>query len=144
MSADIEACAHSMGLLQNLRADLVSEEYQWADCIRLIERCEVFDNIVLAMKTTPQMFDEADDTELELIKEMAKLLQEVQGYVEEFYTREQFQGMTEPSFRNGCAADFAKLNEKINKIAQSLNIIDDIDYDERRNEDLEVRNDLLE
>eukprot|EP01040_Poterioochromonas_malhamensis_P008323 gene8323-9002_t len=137
MSADIEACAHSMGLLQNLRADLVSEEYQWADCIRLIERCEVFDNIVLAMKTTPQMFDEADDTELELIKEMAKLLQEVQGYVEEFYTREQFQGMTEPSFRNGCAADFAKLNEKINKIAQSLNIIDDIDYDERRNEDLE-------
>lgn len=140
MAAHIQVCASRMEVLQNLRSELVQEQYHWSDAIRLILRCEIFENLVQAMTSTPQMFDEADETELNLLREMAKLLAEVQGYVEEFKSRDHYQGMTEPSFRQGCAADFAKLNEKIIKLAQALNIIDEVDYDERRNEDLEVRN----
>ena len=134
----IQVCYDALKTLQQLRAEMIATEIEWADSLRLIERCEVFETLVNAMKETPQLLEDSDDVEIASIEEMEKILGEACHYVKEFVQRSSYFGMTEPSFRQGCATDFAKLNTRIIKLAQTLSLLDDIDYDERRTEDLEV------
>jgi hypothetical protein len=138
MSEQIEKCAEVLTSLQSVKTEMSKEEFPWSDSIRLIERSEIFSDLVMEMKRTPQMLDDSDEVEVNLLVEMERVLYDVRDYVKEFTNRESFKGMTEPSFRQGCASDFAKLNARIIKLAQSLNMIEDIDYDAKRAEDLVV------
>lgn len=113
----------------------------WADCYRMCSRCEVFAKLIMELKNFPNMLEETDDHEQELIVELEKTLIAAEAYVADFATRHSYKGMTEPSFRQGCSMDFAKLSQKLTKLAQDLSIINDVDYDLMRQEDLEVTND---
>ena len=138
MSAQISGCSRIMKNLRNIRDRMLTEEYPLSDCIRLVERCEIFDNIIAAMEKTPQLLEDNDQEEAELLADLEALLNGVLDYVKEFSNRVSYFGTTDPSFRHTCAADFLKLNEKLLSIGQKLNLVDDVDYESRRSEDLQV------
>jgi hypothetical protein len=138
MLSIVASCSKSIESLR--RMDEVLPVNSWQDCHRLCARSEAFAKLVMELKSYPNLLEETDEHEQELIVELEKVLIAAEAYVADFTTRTSFKGMTEPSFRHGCSMDFAKLSQRLTKLAQDLSIINDLDYDQLRQEDLEVRN----
>jgi hypothetical protein len=137
MFSVVASCAKSIESLRLLNDKLGSNT--WADCTRLCQRCEVFSKLIFELKNFPNLLEETDDNEQQLVVELEKTLIAAEAYVADFATRHSFKGMTEPSFRQGCSTDFSKLSHRLTKLSQDLSINTDIDYDILRHEDLEVK-----
>jgi hypothetical protein len=138
MKKEIMICSKNYKVLQSLKNEMTTNELQFADCVRLVDRFEVFENLINAMEESPQLIEDSDEVEMKSLSELAKILGDAVDYVKAFSQRNSFIGMTEPSFRQGCASDFAKLNTRLFHLAQLLNLFDEVDYEEKRMEDLEV------
>eukprot|EP01040_Poterioochromonas_malhamensis_P003478 gene3478-3715_t len=131
----VSSCVKSIESLRRLQDNIVPNS--WADCNRLCIRAEVFASLVMELKNFPNMLEETDEHEQELIIELEKTLVAAEAYVADFVTRTSFKGVTEPSFRQGSSSDFAKISQKLTKLSQDLSIVQDFDYDQMRQEDLE-------
>ncbi len=137
MMSTVSSCVCSLDSIQRMYESI--EPNTWADCLRLCRRCSVFNNLLTELKNFPHLLNDIEKEEQTMLKELEKTLIAVEAYVADFASRKTFAGITESSFRQGCSADFAKINGQIIKLAQALTVTQGGLYDQLRQEDLEVR-----
>lgn len=133
----VSSCYDQLESLQKLR-DLIGPE-TWCDCIRLIDRCEIFRPYVLDLLNSPLLLEDLDEKTEQCLDELEKALLDAEAYVKEFVNREEFIGITEASYRQGCSMDFSKTVAKLIRLASDLAVGKDSDFDKVRAEDFEVR-----
>jgi hypothetical protein len=132
----VSSCYDQLELLQKLKK-LISVD-SWADCLRLIERCEVFTNFVRDLLNSPHLLEDVEEKEERCLDELERTLLEAEAYVKEFVMRTTFYGITEATYRQGCSTDFGKLMKSLFRLMQDLNVGSEVDYDKIRVEDFEV------
>jgi hypothetical protein len=130
------ACESLLIKLQQVRMNLNGN---WADCDRLCRRCEIFSQIVLAVRENPNILDINKNNERMLLGELEKTLRTVLNFVNEFSQRPSYQGITEYGVRQAYIGDIAKFTHQMTRLSTALSLPhEDIDTDTRRKEDLEV------
>lgn len=134
----VSSCYDQLETLQKLK-NLIGPE-TWCDCLRLIERCDVFRNFLKDLLNSIELLEDLGDKEERCLNDLEKTLLDAEAYVKEFVNRTDFFGITEASFRQGCSTDFSKICRNLLKLAQDLCVGGEPDHDKIRVQDMEVSN----
>jgi hypothetical protein len=133
----VSCCYEQLDILLKLKDQIYPDT--WADCLRLIDRCEIFRDFVKDLLNSPDMLEEMEEKEERCLNDLEKTLLDAEAFVKEFVSRNSFIGITESSYRQGCSTDFSKIVRSLFRLAADLNVgSNEIDYDRVRVEDLEV------
>jgi hypothetical protein len=100
----VSCCYEQLDILLKLKDQIYPDT--WADCLRLIDRCEIFRGFVKDLLNSPDMLEEMEDKEERCLNELEKTLLDAEAFVKEFVSRNSFIGITESSYRQGCSTDF--------------------------------------
>jgi hypothetical protein len=136
----VSSCHDQLESLQKLKNSIPFDS--WADCNRMIDRCESFRDIVRDLLDSPHLLEDVDEKEERCLDELEKTLLEAEAYVKEFVLRTSYFGITDSTYRQGCSTDFFKIMKSIFRLTLDLNVASEIDYDRIRIEDLAVRHSL--
>lgn len=132
----VSSCYDQLETLQKLRS-LIGPE-TWCDCLRLIDRCEIFRSYCLDLLNSPLLLEDLDEKTESCLEELEKTLLDTEAYVKEFVNRTDYFGITEASYRQGCSTDFSKIVGKLIRLSQDLCVGNENCFDRIRVEDLEV------
>jgi hypothetical protein len=141
----IKRCSILVAELEELKHQILSSTHRWSDCLSLIERTLIFRDTVRNINENEEKMNGKQSEKEEKISKvtcsMNNLFEETIRYVEKMIhpERQSFQGMLDAVFRNDCSTEFAKVNEKIIKLADDVDVSYEVDREQRKNEDLKVR-----
>lgn len=130
----IAACSNSLRTLDALGKKVASS---WADLDRLCFRLRAFTHLVEALKDNPAMM--GGSFESEILIDLDKILTQGVTFVKSHLNKSSYKGFTDISFRDPYIADLAKYNHIIARMAKELNVADDLDFENVREDDYRVR-----
>jgi hypothetical protein len=135
MDAVVESLLTSLSILERKRAT-VNESSR--DLLRLCQRCEIFLPVLLELKNHPVMLNDLTEAENELLYDLHTTVQNICTFIDDNVNPADLKAITQLEFRLSYYTDLAQLNQKILQLIEALNLIEEIDLDRFRDEDLEV------
>jgi hypothetical protein len=145
----VKRCSILVAELEELKHQILSSTHRWSDCLSLIERTLIFSDTVRTINEKEEEVNgkqnENEEKAYKITLSINNLFEQTIHYVEKMIHPENqsFQGRLDAVFRNDCSTEFAKINEKIIKLADTLHILYEVDYEQRKNEDLKVSIDFF-
>lgn len=113
--------------------DELKENYQ--DCRRLLQRCIVFQPTLLKIQTNPSMYQPTSEP---AYQRLLNNLQEAVKFGRRFQEPTFYRSVVRVAFRKTYAEELAKLNLAITESATDLDLVQGMDFEQRRREDIEV------
>jgi hypothetical protein len=138
MLSIVSSCLDTLESIRKIKEKSVSPN-TLSDCYRIANRCEPFVTFLYNFQKHPDLINNADVQEKALVVDLEKTYQAVEAYMNEFSKRNTFKGTTDPTFRYSTYNDYAKINQRLMRLVVDFGILHDIDYEQLRQEDLEVR-----
>ncbi len=113
-------------LLQALHDMRETMKGNWATCIRLCIRCEIFQKFLEHLKENPNLISPSS---MKALHELQETLTDIQKFVIEFTSNTMVAMFTRAAFRNSNAQEISELNSRLNDCIMNLNVIQDVDYE---------------
>jgi hypothetical protein len=136
MDAVVESLLTTLSILAKKRS-LINESSR--DLVRLCQRCDIFLSVLIELKNHPAMLNDLTEAENELLYDLHTTVQNICTFIEDNISPYDVKAITQLEFRLSYFTDLAQLNQRILQLIEALNLIEEIDLDRLRDEDLEVR-----
>lgn len=131
MIAIVTSCLQLVKMLLEVRQTMKDN---WADCIRLCERSQVF-YVILQKLFQNNGVVEKDTPFINL----EKVLKDIYHFVKLYTERTYYRGMTRVAFRNSYAVQLSELHVRLDRSATEFHLSFDVDNEKKRQQDIEVR-----
>lgn len=135
MDSVVESLLTTLNVLQKKRSEINESS---RDLLRLCTRCEIFSSILEELKSHPMMLSDLSEAENELLYDLHTTIQNICTFIDDNVNRADYKAVTQLEFRLSYFTDLAQLNQKITQLIEALNLLEEVDLDRIRDEDLEV------
>jgi hypothetical protein len=135
MDSVVESLLMTLSVLLKKRIEINESS---RDLLRLCQRCDTFLPVLTELKDHPMMLNDLSETENELLYDLHTTIQNICTFIDDNVNRNDLKAITQLEFRLSYFCDLAQLNQKIAHLIEALNLLEDIDLDRIRDEDLEV------
>lgn len=129
---DVVLC---LQLVQNIYDGSKMLHETWANCQRLGERTLIFTEILEKYKNNPHLLTPLIQSHIAGFKQT---LVDIEEFIRKYRKQTVTKAVTKVLFRNTLAREVELLNSRLNDYAISLGVIQSIDYESKRAEDVEV------
>lgn len=129
---DVVLC---LELVQNIYDGSKMLHETWANCQRLGERTLIFTEILEKYKNNPHLLTPLIQSHISGFKQA---LVDIEEFIRKYRKQTVTKAVTKVLFRNTLAREVELLNSRLNDYAISLGVIQSIDYESKRAEDVEV------
>eukprot|EP01033_Poteriospumella_lacustris_P010786 gene10786-7675_t len=128
---DVVLC---LQLVQNIYDGSKMLHETWANCHRLGERTLIFTEILEKYKNNPHLLTPLIQSHIAGFKQT---LVDIEEFIRKYRKQTVTKAVTKVLFRNTLAREVELLNSRLNDYAISLGVIQSIDYESKRAEDVE-------
>lgn len=107
----------------------------WHNCKRLADRTQIFLEVLEKYKNNPSLITPMVEVQILGFKQVVV---DIETFIRKYRKQTVSKAMTKVLFRNTLAREISNLNNRLNDYALNLGVIQNLDYEQRRVEDVEV------